>query len=185
MGAGAMFFLSQSPGLDEAPQHLSTSAPQRLSTNFFIFVNFTLFNCVLMLVLSGCGGRGVYNAPRPGSLSAAEGRDSRSSLPLIPSEGDLNLGQLAPGSQKSRAFWLTNQSAAPVKIVEIVTSCDCLNVELPERILAPGQKIEGRIKLDLRKELQFIGNLGIPVEGKGKKGETLFKMEVRVAVDNN
>jgi hypothetical protein len=169
-----MFFLSQSLGLVEAPQ-------RKIPT----FLNFMLFNSVLMLAVAGCGGRGGQALHRAGTVSAAEGRNDRSSLPLIPSEADLNLGQVAPASQKSYAIWLTNRSAAPVEIAEIVTSCDCLEVELPKRLLAPGQRIEGRIKLGLRKEPQFRGNLGILVEGKGKKGETLFEMEVHVAVAND
>jgi hypothetical protein len=72
-----------------------------------------------------------------------------------------------------------------VEAAEIASSCDCLKVELPERILAPGQKVEGRVELDLRKEPQVLGNLGIGVQGRGKKGEIVFAMEVHVAVDND
>lgn len=138
-----------------------------------------------MLVLPGCEWRSVQGLPRTRSLSAAEGASDRYSLPLVPSEANLNLGQVATGSQKSRAIWLTNRSAVPVEVAEVTSSCDCLKVELPERILAPGQKVEGRIELDLRKEAQFLGNLSIGVKGSGKKGEFVFAMEVRVAVDND
>jgi hypothetical protein len=78
-----------------------------------------------------------------------------------------------------------NRSAATVEVAEITTSCDCLKVELPERTLAPGQQYEGRIELDLRKEPQFLGNLGISVDGRGREGETVFVMEVHVAVDRD
>jgi hypothetical protein len=135
--------------------------------------------------MAGCEGRGGQGLHRAGTLSAAESRGGQYSLPLVPSEASLNLGQAAPGGQKSRAFWLTNRSAATVEVVEITTSCDCLKLELPERTLAPGRKVEGYLQLDLRKEPQFIGNLGITVEGKGKKGETAFAMEVHVAVDRD
>ncbi len=192
-GAGVMFFLSRSVGLDEAPQRhsatapqcLSATAPQRHSVRFPAFLNLILFNSALMLAVAGCGGRGGPGLNRAGALSAAEGRDGRSSLPLIPSEVDPNLGKVAPGSQKSRVIWLTNQSTAPVEIVEIETSCECLRAELPERTLAPGQKVEGRLELDLRKEPQFLGNLGIIVTGRGKTGETVFAMEVHVAVEKD
>ncbi len=196
-----MFFLSRSSDLDEAPQRLSASAPQRLSAsapqrlsasapqrlsaNFSTFLHFILLNSVLILIVAGCGGRGGQGLNRAGTLSAVERLDGQYSLPLIPSEADLNLGQVAPGSQKSLAFWLTNRSADPVQVVEISTSCDCLEVELPKRVLAPGKKVEGRVQLDLRKESQFVGNLGISVEGRGKTGETVFAMEVRVAVDKD
>jgi hypothetical protein len=138
-----------------------------------------------MLVVAGCGGRGVQGPSRAVSLSAAEEAGGRFSCPLVPSEANLNLGQVAPGSQKSRTFWLTNRSAATVEVVEVTSSCDCLKVDLPERNLAPGKTEEGRVELDLRKEPQFLGNLGISVKGKGKSGETVFAMEVHVAVDKD
>ncbi len=96
----------------------------------------------------------------------------------------MSLGQVAPGSQKSLAFWLTNQSAALVEVAEITTSCDCLNVELPERRLIPGQKVEGRLKLDLRKEPQFRERLSIEVEGKDKSGQVVFTLVVKVDVES-
>jgi hypothetical protein len=188
-----MFCLSRSLGLSEAfqrlsasaPQRLSASAPQRLSANFSTFLNFIIFNSVLILVVAGCGWRGGRGLHRAAALSGAEGKDVRSSLPLIPSEADLNLGQVAPGGQRSRTIWLTNQSTAPVEIVELETSCDCLKLELLVRTLAPGQKVEGCIKLDLWKEPQFVGKLGIIVRGRGKTGERVFAMEVHVAVDKD
>jgi hypothetical protein len=72
-----------------------------------------------------------------------------------------------------------------VEVVEIASGCDCLKVNLPERSLAPGQKVEGRVELDLRKEPHFLGNLGISVNGRGKKGEPVFAMEVKVSVDRD
>jgi len=96
----------------------------------------------------------------------------------------LSLGQVAPGSQKSLAFWLMNQSAVPVEVAEMTSSCDCLNVELPERHLVPGQRVEGGIELDLRKEPQFRGRLSIEVEGKDKSGQVVFTLVVKVDVES-
>jgi hypothetical protein len=137
-----------------------------------------------MLVTAGCGGRDAHGLPQARSLSAA-GEGDQSSLPLVPSQSKLNLGQVAPGSQKSFTFWLTNRSDVLVEVIEIASSCDCLKVELPKRLLTPGQKVEGRVELDLRKEPQFLGNLGISVKGRGKKGETVFALVVDVSVDND
>jgi hypothetical protein len=175
-GAGVMFVLSQPHALSKAPQRLSASAP--LST----FRSFIIFNSVLMLFVAGCGRRDIHGLPRSGSLSAAERIERHSSWPLVPSEAHLTLGKVTPGSQISRTFWLTNRSMAPVEVVETASSCDCLRMGLPERCLAPGQKVEGRIELDLRKEPHFVGKLGIVVEGRGRDGETLFVMTVHVTV---
>lgn len=106
-------------------------------------------------------------------------------MPLISYESKMDLGQVRPGSQKSRAFWLTNRSGTPVEVAEITSSCDCLKIGLPGRILVPEQKVEARIDLDLRKEPQFTGNLDISVTGRGKKGEMVFAMKVRVSVDGD
>lgn len=70
-----------------------------------------------------------------------------------------------------------------MEVSEITSSCDCLKIELAKRLLSPSEKIEGRIVLDLRKEPQFLGNLGIKVDGTGRKGEPVFAIEVHVDVD--
>jgi hypothetical protein len=162
-----------------------TPNAKRQTLIFPTFIAFILFDSVLMLVAGGCEGRGDQGLPRARSLSPAEEPGGQSSLPLVPSAARLNLGRVAPGSQKALAFWLTNRSAAPVDVVEITSSCDCLRVDLPERNLVPGQKVEGRIELDLRKERQFLGNLCISVKGRGKNGEMVFAMEVHVEVDKD
>jgi hypothetical protein len=165
--------------------HFSAPALLCSCADVLFFISFIIFDSVLLFGVTGCGGRGVQGSPRLGSLSAAGEIGDRSSLPLVSSKADGNLGRVAPGSQTSRTFWLTNRSVIPVEVAEVTSSCDCLRVELPDRLVAPGQQVAGRIELDLRKEPHFVGNLGISVEGRGKKGETVFAMTVHVTVGND
>lgn len=72
-----------------------------------------------------------------------------------------------------------------MEMIEITSSCDCLRVELLSQLLVPSQQVEGFIELDLRKEPEFTGSLGINVTGRGTKGERVFEMEVHVAVVND
>jgi Protein of unknown function (DUF1573) len=98
-------------------------------------------------------------------------------------ESPLNLGEVPVGGQKQGKFSLTNRSAAPVEVAEIETSCDCLTIDLANRVLSPGQRVVGRALLDLHKEPGFTGKLSIDVTGKGQSGQGVFTLAVKVAVD--
>lgn len=86
------------------------------------------------------------------------------------------------GGQKQCDFWLTNRSDSSVEVATIATSCDCLTIELPKRIVSPGQQVAGRALLDLRNEPKFTGSLRIEVKGKGKSGQVVFVLVVKISV---
>jgi len=132
---------------------------------------------VCLLTAAGCDGQGAAGSVPPRSDSV-----DQSSLPVTPSEPILNLGEVPAGGQKQRDFWLTNRTGAPVEVVEIETSCDCLKIDLPTRVLLPAQKIAGSAALDLRKEPGSTGNLGIEVTGKARSGKVVFTLVVKVVV---
>lgn len=129
------------------------------------------------LLVAGCDGQGVAR-----SVSPRSDNPGQSSLPLAPSESPLNLGEVVAGGRKQRDFWLTNRTESLVEVAEIVTSCDCLTIDLPNRDISPAQSVRGRVRLDLRQEPLFTGNLCIRVQGKGKLGQVVFTILVKVAV---
>lgn len=106
------------------------------------------------------------------------------SLPLDSSETYLDMGVVPQGGRKQCDFWLSNAGDHAMEVTEIETSCDCLTIELPNRIFPPGQKVAGHALLDLRREPHFKGKLGIDVRGKGKLGQVVFTMVINVAVDS-
>ena len=134
--------------------------------------------CGTLLAAVGCDGQGAANPTPPRSDTAVP-----PSLPLVLSESVLNLGDVPAGGQKQGEFWLTNRTAAPVEVSEIETSCDCLTIDLKNRVLSPGQKVVGKALLDLRREPGFTGTLSIDVTGKGQSGQVVFTLAVKVAVD--
>jgi hypothetical protein len=132
---------------------------------------------VCLLIATGCDGKGAAKPVAPGSDIV-----DQSSFPLVPSKSLLNLGEVPAGGRKQCDFWLTNQTNSPVEVAEIETGCDCLTIDLPNRSIAPGQKVEGRALLDFRHEPRFTGRLSIEVKGKEKAGEVVFALVVKVSV---
>ncbi|MHB1425235.1 MAG: DUF1573 domain-containing protein [Gemmataceae bacterium] len=109
-----------------------------------------------LLLAAGCDRQGVARPIAPKSDIAGQ-----PSLPLVPTESPLNLGEVPAGGRKKCDFWLTNQTDSPVEVAEIETSCDCLTIDMPNRTFMPAKKVEGHALLDLRKEPQFAGKLAI------------------------
>jgi hypothetical protein len=92
------------------------------------------------------------------------------------------MGKVQAGGRKEVAFSVTNPSDIPVAVARIETSCRCLKIELPTNVLAPGQTLAGRARIDLATEAGFVGGLGIEVKGLGESGAVLFAVDVDVEV---
>lgn len=131
-----------------------------------------------ILIAVGCDGEGAARQVAQRSDNAGQ-----PSLPLITSKSRLNLGEVRAGGQKQSDFWLTNRTASPVEVAEIETSCDCLTIDLPRRIVSPTEKVAGHVLLDLWREPRFTGQLGIEVRGKEKSGKLVFSLMVKVNVE--
>jgi hypothetical protein len=101
---------------------------------------------------------------------------------LVATESPLHLGEVPAGGRKQREFWLTNRTGSPVEVAKIESGCDCLTIDLPDRVVSPAQKVAGRLLLDLRQEPRFRGRLGIDVKGKDKSAQVVFALVVNVSV---
>jgi hypothetical protein len=101
---------------------------------------------------------------------------------LVSIESPLNLGEVPAGGRKQCDFGLMNRTGSPVEVVQIETSCDCLTIALPSRVVSPDQKVEGRARLDLREEPRFTGKLSIRVRGKEKSGQAVFELVFKLVV---
>jgi hypothetical protein len=147
-----------------------------------------LLAVLLMGGLLLTAGFDVQGAPR-GAVSRSAGAEaeaaSRITTPLVSSETKLNLGRTPAGGRALSTFSLTNRTTAPVEVAEIITSCSCLTAELPTHLLAPGQQVQGTLRLDLHREPHFTGNLGIEVNGRNKAAETVFKLTAVVTVEKD
>jgi hypothetical protein len=69
-----------------------------------------------------------------------------------------------------------------VDVARIETSCDCLDIRLPRRVIGPSEKVLARASLDLTKEPDFLGGLAIEVKGVTSSGTVAFSLVVNVTV---
>jgi hypothetical protein len=84
--------------------------------------------------------------------------------------------------RKESSFSLTNPTNEPVEIAKIESSCHCLEIELPKKVLSPSEQLSARVLLDLSGEAHFTGKLSIEVKGKTPGGATAFFVKWRVEV---
>ncbi|MCI0724468.1 MAG: DUF1573 domain-containing protein [Acidobacteria bacterium] len=101
---------------------------------------------------------------------------------VIPSPHQISLGSLPQGGKASATFWLINQTARPVEISNVRSTCDCLAVDLPQNIVPPFASVCATANLDLRDEAHFSGSLGIEVIGITPRGHRAFRMLIRAVI---
>jgi hypothetical protein len=99
---------------------------------------------------------------------AGDGRDDRG-LHI----DSLDLGVVETGGKRTAITWLRNTSAQPVALQRIVTSCDCLSVEIANRELAPGEAVPVRIDFDDSKDPGFTGSLSVEIRSLDGHGEQM------------
>lgn len=129
-----------------------------------------LFGC--LLVAMGCNGRkAARGSGRP--LAAMAGQPPTASLLLEANPARIEMGEVAQGGRKEARFTLTNSGTRAIVLSRIETSCDCLSVDVPLRV-EPGEQVVGRVKLDLRDEPNFTGDLGIEIRGWNEASEKAF-----------
>ena len=115
------------------------------------------------------------------ALAADSGdRQSRPSLQL--SAAEVDLGVVAPSGRKSANFSLTNNGRANIELATIKTTCPCLRVNCPGKVIAPGATMQLEMDLDMREEPGFSGGLRIEVNGRTVDGQAAFSLGVIVEV---
>lgn len=135
----------------------------------------------------GCGGpSGSTGQQRLPTTLVGETltSDPRSLTPalLTPSSKTIDLGIVPQAGREQETFALVNPGTEPVEISKFETSCECLEIDLLRREIGPSEKVLARAMLDLGKEPQFLGNLGIEVKGLTGAGKTAFSIVVQVSV---
>lgn len=68
---------------------------------------------------------------------------------LAPDQDVNDLGEIPQGSYDAD-FNLVNNADVPLKVLEIVKSCDCANIELSSNIVAPSQRVKLRVHWNLK-----------------------------------
>jgi hypothetical protein len=132
------------------------------------------------LFLVGCNdGFGQPRLKEP--QSAPEDKQLMVGLPALHRQ-TLDLGVVSQRGQKQETVWLTNGTNEPVEVAGVQTSCPCLKVDIKQRLIGALEKVSARVLLDLAGEPDFVGNLGIDVNGVKDTGKIAFAFVVNVQV---
>jgi hypothetical protein len=118
----------------------------------------------------------------PTSFFAATSFFHTSTMLLKVSPKILDMGRVQAGGRTEAAFLVSNSTDRPVTVARIETSCPCLMIQLPNKVLGPGQTMAGRAQLDLAHEKAFTGALGITVTLHATSGQTISAFSVDVKV---
>jgi hypothetical protein len=113
------------------------------------------------------------------SLLPAAGFLSLAAVPAPePLFAEIDLGDIAQGGQKQRAFQVVNTSGAFVDVAAIETSCPCASVHLDRTGVRPGQSLTGKASLDLRSKPDFVGELSIEAKAVTTRGRVAFLLRI-------
>jgi hypothetical protein len=75
-----------------------------------------------------------------------------------------------------------NRTADSLHISGIRSSCPCLTLELNSKSVAPGQSVNGRLRLDTTHEAGFGGNLLVTIEVLGADERTAVTLRTQVCI---
>jgi hypothetical protein len=102
--------------------------------------------------------------------------------PNEPLFAEIALGDIAQSGEKQQGFQCLNDSGALVEVAAIETSCPCASIHLAGSEVRAGQFLSGNVTLDLRRKLEFAGNLVIEAKGLTKGGRVAFRLLIRARV---
>ncbi len=136
------------------------------------------FLCVSRNVLSASrflASDGQRSGPLPDDLSNHRGLHIDS----------LDLGVIESGGKRTAVTWLRNSGTQLVILQRVVTSCDCLSVQVAQPALAPGDTVPVRIDFDDSKEPGFTGSLCVEVDAIDPQGQRapLGTIDLEICVD--
>ncbi len=134
---------------------------------------------MVLIVVSGCSPRvGLAVHPPPGQI------DNVASALLDSSVSRIDFGKLTRGGHRETAVWLSNNGPRPIAVAEVRTSCECFQVTLEKKIIAPGERIRAVVKVDFAHDPKFVGQLGLQTEGVATTEKTpAFVIQVDVKVE--
>jgi hypothetical protein len=133
----------------------------------------------VMLVLAICICVIASGCAKDYGATEAPARDSTENRGLLVlSNPEIDLGDVQQGGCKEFHFELTNLSEQSIEAVRLQTSCDCLEVQLPETF-PPRSTTTVRGTFNLGHEPDFAGYLTLDIQGLKPSGETLFTLVLK------
>lgn len=95
----------------------------------------------------------------------------------------IELPRVMQGGAVERSADLTNLRDDTIRVADVQISCDCLTVRLPKQEFAPNDKLAARLRLDMRHDFEFQGELRIEVHGFDAAGTEVMRFEVGAIVE--
>ena len=92
------------------------------------------------------------------------------------------LGTVAAGRRTVFPCLIRNTTRDEVTLGPFETSCHCLSVSLPDRVIPPGRSAPGEVILDMAMEPDFRGGLALTVEAPVVVGGRPTGMAVNVVL---
>jgi hypothetical protein len=154
---------------------------RRVMRLFFISICVTCH-----VVLSGCGRE--CSDPGTRTFGSRVPAGARLELPtevtlLSASQRVLDFNTLPAGTKHEQTITLRNNGTTPVDIREIRTSCNCLAVEMEERLIKPAGSARATVRVDFASEPDYVGSLLLDARGLSR-GSLIpaFVLWIRVEV---
>lgn len=136
--------------------------------------------------LASAAGGAVPRVDRSRSSAVGDGQSRPSRIVTTmsdPATTDvIDFGQITPGGSARTSFRLENQSNSAVEVAKIRTSCDCLSVDLSDRLVRPRQAVTAQATIDLSDEPEFSGGLRPEAEFLDATGQPFFVRSFRATV---
>lgn len=85
----------------------------------------------------------IYNPILSGKTAVS--KDCKSTVFTL--DNDVNIGSLKPGESKSMKLAFTNQGNDSIKIIKLLSSCECIEIEFNQNIIEPQTEFEAILKV--------------------------------------
>lgn len=137
--------------------------------------------CAFGVALAGCS-RKTTVGQTPNDIAATASR--RDAILVFPS-AVVDLGRIAQAGAVDGHASLLNQTDDDILLADPRTSCDCLSVTLSSSVVAPHEKVDAPLHLDLSEDPVFTGRLLIDVELLDEAGRDVGRFAVAIDVTRN
>lgn len=95
---------------------------------------------------------------------------------LVSQPLSLDFGQVSNRGAKTLSFQVVNPSPSPIEVTTIETSCDCLEVSIPNRIVPARSTVDATARINLDKDSTFRGDLAITAKGLTASKAIIFDL---------
>jgi hypothetical protein len=166
---------------------LSLASPHPINSVIFeaVLVSKRSFYLLATVTATGAALAGTLAARwdfSPPPPTPATVKDKSLTIRLDGGSAQSELDTVSAGSRTGIAITLLNTLPRAIQVQSVQSSCMCLDMKIPERGIASGEKVEAQLVLDLSKEPSYRGNLLLDLSGFSPEADRLFTIRLSVSV---